>query len=372
MKIVILSRWIYPSNMPRATRANELAIELARQGHDVILYGELGEYDYSSFEQKHHVKLKHIKNLIFSTFGFDGIPIFSMSAGILRKLFGRIIEFPDIQLMFKIPKIIELEKGVDILISIAMPYPIHWGCALAKSINKKGFPKIWVADCGDPYMGNKCATKMPPFYFKYIEKWFCREADYLSVPLTGAIEGYYAEFRDKIVVIPQGGRLPVNEFDTFNPINDIPTFAYAGIFYKGSRDPTAFLEYLMAIKLKFKCIFFTGHEKLLIPYLNKLGSKLEIREFIPRERLLKVLAGMDFLINFENSTSVQSPSKLIDYAIVNRPILSIPNHFLPVDTITEFLNGDYRNRYIINNINQYRIENVAKKFLSLYEQKFDN
>jgi len=77
---------------------------------------------------------------------------------------------------------------------------------------------------------------------------------------------------------------------------------------------------------------------LIKPYFTKLGKKIEVRDFVPRDQLLIALRKMDFLINFENGTSVQSPSKLIDYAIVKKPILSISPKKLPIDHIQEFLN----------------------------------
>ena len=365
MKILIISRSIYPSSFPRAIRATELAKEFARQGHDVTLYGELGQFNYTCYENKNCLKIKNIGKLLFSTCTSDGISNTNIISKVLTKLFKRIIEFPDIELMFKMPKIIKLEKNVDLLISIALPYPIHWGCALAKSLNRNTFPKLWVADCGDPYMGNMVKTKPPFFYFKYIEKWFCRQTDYIAVPVVEALNAYYSEFRKKIVVIPQGVVFPdIKENHNTSP-NVIPTFAYAGSFYKGFRDPSSFLEYLVTIRINFKCILYTDANDILTPFKDKLGQKLEIRKPVPREELLKLLCRMDFLLNFENGTSIQSPSKLIDYLVVNKPILSIPNRELPIQIINEFINHDYRNRLVINNPEQYRVETVVRSFLNL-------
>jgi len=55
--------------------------------------------------------------------------------------------------MFKVRKILKYEKDYDLMISFAVPYPIHWG--VAWSITKKHkISEVWVADCGDPYMGD--------------------------------------------------------------------------------------------------------------------------------------------------------------------------------------------------------------------------
>ena len=74
---------------------------------------------------------------------------------------------------------------------------------------------------------------------------------------------------------------------------------------------------------------------------------------------------MDFLVNFENRNNVQSPSKLIDYALTNRPILSVNPSFLDKRVVDEFLNNDYTNQLKIKNIERYDIKNVTKQFLEL-------
>ena len=82
------------------------------------------------------------------------------------------------------------ETGYDLLISVAVPYPIHWGIARIRTKgNKMG--KIWVADCGDPYYGCKTDSFKKMFYFKYIEKWFCRKTDYISVPKSNGYQSLH-------------------------------------------------------------------------------------------------------------------------------------------------------------------------------------
>jgi len=54
----------------------------------------------------------------------------------------------------------------DLLISIAVPYPIHWGVAAVWAKDKsKNLAPNWIADCGDPYCFQENDTFKPPFYF---------------------------------------------------------------------------------------------------------------------------------------------------------------------------------------------------------------
>lgn len=365
LNILIISHVLFPAKYPRAYRTTELAIELARQGHDVTVYAVLGNYDYTNFELEHHLKIRNIGKMLFVRLNSDGTIRNKIIIKILNKLLHKLFEFPDIEFMFRIPRIINLVKNVDLLISIGIPFPIHWGCALTKYINKRSFPKIWVADCGDPYMGSQ--FNKPLFYFKYIEKWFCNKTDYLAVPSENIINAYYPEFRNKIKVIPQGFNFEEVEYSNESVDNPIPTFAYAGIFYKKKRDPSLFLDYLCSLKTNFKFVIYTASDELIRPYYEILNNKIEVRPYIERKRLLIELSRMDFLLNIENlHDNYGSPSKLIDYAIVRRPILSIQADKFPVNTIHEFLEGNYQNQFIVQNVEQYNISNVAKQFITLY------
>ena len=86
---------------------------------------------------------------------------------------------------------------------------------------------------------------------------------------------------------------------------------------------------------------------------------------VPRKDLLKELSTMDFMVNFENAGSRQTPSKLIDYLILEKPILSIRTGSLNEDHVLEFLSGNYAHQLVISDPEQYRIENVGKKFIQL-------
>jgi hypothetical protein len=364
-KILIVSQTIFPAQFPRSYRATELAKEFAKQGHEVILYATLGNYDYSNFEKENSLKVKNIGKMWFAKLNSVGAGKKMFFDKALGRIFNRLIEFPDIELMFRMPGILKIERKIDLLISVAMPHPIHWGCAMARSLNPNEFPQKWVADCGDPYMGNIFQKTKHLFYFKYLEKWFCKKANYITIPVKGAREGYYPEFHHKIKIVPQGFHFNSVDINNDRPKNSIPTFAYSGSFYKGFRDPSKFLEYLTTIQAPFKFIIYTRDQPLIEPYLSRLAAKIEVRPCVPRNELLKTLSTMDFLINIENGTSVQSPSKLIDYALTKRPILSFTSDAIPEANFLEFLQGDYTNQFIVQNIEQYRIENVAKSFLKL-------
>jgi hypothetical protein len=364
-KIIIIARSIYPSDFPRSYRATELAIELARKGNNVTLYAVLGNYDYSNFEKEYGLKVKNIGHMLFSTLDSDGKIRNNIFDKILWKLFNRILEFPDIELMFHMPKLLKREKNTDVLITIAMPHPIHWGCAFTRKLFKKKFPTIWISDCGDPYIGNKSIKNKPFFYFKILENFFLNQSDFITIPVKEAISCYNKKFHHKFRIIPQGFRIE-NHDNNLVILNNIPTFAYAGSFYKGIRDPIFFINYLLSLDCDFKFIIYTNDVSLIDPLIFKIKHKIEIRKQIPRNELLQILSQMDFLVNFENNSQTQSPSKLIDYTITGRPILSISERNFNINIFLEFLNRNYTNQLPKIKIDEYDIKNVVLKFETLF------
>lgn len=358
----------YPDISPRSFRTTELTAELARQGHSVTVYAPIHDKESSAFAQQHGFVLKNLGRQRLAPIPVSGNRFFSVLLRALRRLLLMLFVYPDIELVFTVPAALKDERGYDLLISVAAPHTIHWGARLAIR-NNEGLCKKWVADCGDPFMGRKTDTFAWPFYFKYIEKWCFRRADYITVPNEEAVSSYYTELKDKIEIIPQGfdfNKVPVPAYQAGNAI---PTFAYAGYFIKGKRDPSTFLEYLCSTDKKFKFIVYTMDDSLLAPYKKKMGGRLEVRGYIAREKLLPILAGMDFLVNFGNSVPGQRPSKLIDYALTGRPILHLECRDLDTGLIDEFLGGDYSHKFVVEDLENYNIVNVARKFIALCSKK---
>lgn len=364
-KIVVVSYTTYPDNTPRSFRTNELTRELARQGHEVTLYVLTGGYNYTTYQKETNINVRPLGRTFFFDFSHaNGISeIFIMK--VFRRLVGKFLEFPSIELALNTYQVLKREENIDLLITIAVPYPLHWGAALFRSKNKDRLANTtWVADCGDPYMGNTFHKR--PFYFSYIEKWFCNKVDFISIPLEEARRAYYSEFSDKIKIIPQGFNFDEVEVNKEPLKNTIPVFIYAGIFYKNLRDPRPVLDYLVKLNINFKFIIYTKTPELLKDYISILGDKLQIFGFIPRKELIFKMSSADFLLNLENPSKEQSPSKLIDYALSGSPILSInPNVESDLSKLDEFLSGNYEKRFQLLNIEQYNIKNVASEFLRL-------
>lgn len=368
IKILIVSRSFFPENSPRAFRTTELVMEFARQGHEVTLMTNEREYDYSFFLKSYPIDI--------ITFGPLGFKKFNASKnkllGDLPRKFERLLfilfNYPDIELVWRVKNALRKQNGYDLMISVAAPFPVHWGTAWARKKNHR-IAATWVADCGDPYFLNTLESFKRPFYFALIEKWFSRKADFITIPFESLKSGFFEEFQSKIRVIPQGFNFETIKISKSEPRNIQPTFAYAGgVAKSGVRSPLNFIRILLRLKEDFIFHIYatTGYE-LILPFERESNGKIVLHRKIPREELLPQLSGMDFLVNLliEGTESKQVPSKLIDYGLTGRPILNVDPQNPDEASVRKFLNRDYSSAFFINNMEQYNIKNVSARFLEL-------
>lgn len=360
-KILLVTNGFYPEISPRSYRATELALEFSRVGHEVVVITKHRDYNYQEFLNNTHLTLKLWPKSKFPRVPDSKYSLLKFLSKTMSRLLLTFFEYPGIEDMFKVRKILGNENGYNLLISFAVPYPVHWGVAWSRTKNHP-ISDVWIADCGDPYMGDVLDSFRKPFYFGFVEKWFCRKTDFISIPIESAKYGYYKEFHEKIRIIPQGFNFEVVKEKPF--VNNVPSFAYAGSFIEGTRDPRQLIQYLLSLDISFSFFVFTNQSEILNEFKEKLNEKLIVTDYIPREELMKVLSTMNFLVNFDNNTALNSPSKLIDYAIIGRPVLNIEKTFNK-QHVQEFLNGNYRNKMELPDPYVFHIKNISTRFLSL-------
>lgn len=377
MKNVLLVTYhFYPEQTPRSFRIIELMKELSKFYNVTVLVPDR-KIDYKSIFQIDNLSIIILKS------GY----IFNKNIGIkmqntidtqkfyiqkLYSLYNYLFNNRQIEYSLSIYKYLKKNQNeYDLVISNALPFCTHLGSYLGIKNNQK--IKL-ILEYGDPFYFNKSHNLA--FYFKHIEQKVLKRANYITVPIEEAKKSFkYYKIENKIKVIPQGfnfSEIKINHYEK----NKIPTFMYAGIFYDEIRNPLSLFKELSKIDKEFKFIIYTNKNNYFrLKNINdlekerkKLGNKLEIRDLISREKCIFKMSQMDFLINLENINIEQSPSKLIDYALSKRPILSFNQNNFNVDIFKEFLNGNYEKQKIIN-IEEYDIRNVTKKFMELIENE---
>lgn len=365
MKILLITAAFYPGNSPRSFRATELARELAKQGHYVVV--ATPDQGYLQREKSKEWKLVIEDKAPEISADFRSRYFTNpMIARVGNRLVEWMFEYPDIQYYGWAKKIASLYTGFDLLITIAAPHAIHWGVASVIHETRHKPASTWIADCGDPFMGSKMNTlpKMP--WFAFFEHRFCRIADFITVPVQESVPAYYPVYRHKIKIIPQGFNFEESVgFRNTYIKNQIPTFGFAGSLSPGKRDPRKMLEYLIKTRRPFLFVLYTNAANLVNSLADKSDGRIVVKPYIPREELIGVLSTMDFLVNFENEVSEQVPSKLIDYYLTGRPVVSIHANTDFDEVLRPFLDGDYSKSMKYKDPDIYNIKNVANNFLAL-------
>lgn len=368
IKILIITHWFYPKQIPRAFRAYELYKKLSNYCHVDVVIGDWKEIlksgeDYKKKLEKYSKNINKNKNSFYSNLKFIQI-----IKAIIEFFVGERYIFNSGSFLNKNVSL----KEYDVVISIGLPFYIHWITSLKLRKYKKNNGKIIsISDWGDPFVG--VTDKKIAFYFRYIQKNICNIFDYIVIPTEQAIK-YYQKYtnKNKIIVIPQGVDFEKIQLEEYVK-NDIPNFIYTGIFYEKIRNPEEFFKFLCGIKTDFIFTIYTikhgtVYTNIIKKYEKILGKKLKIYDLIPRLECIKQLSKNDFLINIENETSTQIPSKLIDYALSKRPILSFKQNEIPEEKFKQFLKGNYKGAKKIN-IEEFDINKVAEKFIKIIEDK---
>lgn len=366
--ILIVCRAFYPGNWPRAFRPTELAKEFARQGHTVTVITPKVDV-HSEFEVKYGITIKDLGKTNWKSFELKGNKLVVFIKKVINRLLSWLLEYPNIELVKLVSKALKEEKDYDLLISIAKPYTIHWGVARAISKNKQ-LAKVWAADCGDPYLRSADNDSIPPFYFRWLDSWFLRKVNYVTIPIKEAISAYNQNYIDKFRIIPQGFKFEDIKLYEGPMDSQKIVFGYAGMFIPGKRDPSEFLEFLNSLddRYKFEFNIYTHSPWLIEPFAKKSNGRIKLHPVISREEVLFELSKMHFVVNFENSGTTQSPSKLIDYAILKKPVLSVKFKELDKAKVLRFLEKDFSGQMILGDIEKYRIENVCAAFLDLLNE----
>ena len=374
MKIAILTAVFHPELHPRAFRAYELAKEYAIQGHDVevFLLTRIKGFDYEQLSQELHIKIT-ILPLYTRELGAENI--FQQTNPLLRWIhwgYRWLLEYLLAGNLFaystRIAECLKHEmQQKDMVIALSTPFMNLLGLAKYVHAHKAQSKTIYIADSGDPFYYSQQTKRA--LYFKWVEKWVYRHFDYLSIPTSDAIPAYAPLIpKEKIQIIPQAFNMRDVHLSPA-PTSDIPTFAYAGVFYQDIRNPEFLFKHLCTLTEDFRFHVYLRHRdphitSVLDKYQKQLGEKLIIHYSVKRTDLLYRLSECHFLINISNPTSTQLPSKLIDYGITKRPVYSFDKQSFNPQVFTAFMHGDYTHAMPID-IRPYDIEVVTKQFLEL-------
>lgn len=372
MNIVILSGSFYPSIHPRAFRATELAKEFVRNGHHVteISCKTIKEFDYEEYSRNTGIEIIKLdvfrRNRVAEVASHKQTVLYSIKRFLIEYLLcGNLYKYSK-EISTKLSKL-DCWDNADLVIVLSTPFPCHYG--FYKFVKKREHFFVTIFDSGDPFYYSKQTNRA--IWFKYIEKNVYKYCDFLTIPTANAIHLYSPLIpEDKIKIIPQGFNM--RDLNLYKGEFGIPVkMAYAGVFYWDIRNPEFLFEALENSPVDYEFYLFMRYkdgklEEVLEKY-PRLKSQMHIHLCVPHDDLISELSKMHFLINIENLSNTQMPSKLIDYGMTGRPVLSCNEKNFELAKLERFLHGDYTGQYEVN-IDEYNIELIAKKFINLYKK----
>lgn len=376
-KILIVSDACYPELSPRAFRTTELVRELAREGHRVTLLIPNRKIFHDDPLQADGVRVIFADGPVE---GQEGSAVTRRNKSIRRfipKFVQRwILYFYCHEFFAKynpgiFRRLVALDEPFDAVLSVSYPAAIHRAVSRAMRRNANLSRAVTIAEFSDPPFRGDVAPNVFPAYYLWLKRWGKR-FDYFTIPVEKALDCYTPyKSRERIKIIPQGFDLTAVKRRPYEP-NPRPTFAYAGRFYERIRDPEFFFDFLKTLDADFRFDLYINH---LDPYFAEMIRQAQqvvhggivLHDPLPRERLIEQLGTADFLINFDNTTSNATPSKLIDYAMTGRPILSFNDRTFDPEGFRAALGGDYRAQVQGIDLSRYDIRNVAAQFIDLID-----
>lgn len=379
-KLLIATVQFYPDPTPRGNRVFELARGFAQRGWkvEVLLFWDARdrashqklteEYgiavDYLCKDSSNQ-DLQHFPAW-FSMPKKSRVPAGKSEGGLFLNFseeFRRVYWFA--RAVFTL--LLKFAKGPAVFISISNPRYVHLFSSLALRIFP-GRKFTAIAEYGD------AASPAAAGENRFVARAFDR-----IVVMNEKMKDWYGSFKERkdIVVIPHGFNLQETKKAVYEK-NDVPSFAYAGRFWKEIRDPTFFFEFLRTCKYDFRFYVYWNDagkgawpatawvHQMLTTYKALLGEKLIVKDPLPRLDLIYELSKQDFLVDFSNRTGIQEPSKLIDYTLMERPVLSFNQSNFRPEMFEAFLRGQYEQSPKVD-LSKHDIDRVMDLYLDVAE-----
>jgi hypothetical protein len=375
MNFLVISSWVFNVYSPRAIRTYELVREFLEKGHHVTLVCHKINVPEDILSRQ-NLTIINIRVPRYQSIKLGKHILLRIIERFCNRLLYWFFEYPMIQYYFIVRSALKRLHvySYDALISIAQPYPLHWG--IASFLRKNSIAKLWIADCGDPYALVQNDTVRKMFYFKWMEKWFMRKCDYITIPILEGIDFYYPEFHHKIVIIPQGLSFPEAKPKGSQNNSPISTsknkvqIGYAGNITAYQKRAKHLFKALTGLTQDFHFTAFADNPKFYQENMSiEVFSKCSIYNRVDRMQMLTYLEDMDFLIYIPYEKPGQRPFKLIDYTFLDKPILEYKADEWSVKILHQFMQGDFTYRYSGVKLEEHRIEVVAQSFIDLINKK---
>ncbi|HDR7446975.1 MULTISPECIES: transporter [Bacillus] len=339
-RVMVISYWYYPENVARAFHVKGIVSSLVQEGYNVDLiiprnsmYQEIDarESDNITIHQVKPGSILHkeknrwdvnrnILNNSRSNFFIKG----------LKSLYDVLI-WPDRTVewainAYRYVKKHKLHSNSEAMVTVGLPVSTHITGHLLK---KDASHLKWIADYGDPFSYNP--DREIRKYDKFLESKILNNVNSIVIPTENAVDCYtnLGVNRSKIHVIPQLFEEQQGE-SSYSIDKEKFNIMYAGSFYRGIRSPVEFIHGLVLASEKNPNLHFHyfGNVNALEEFLEMEGLDIKtipitVNTFKDRSEIISIMKNMDLLINLNNKSTSQIPSKIIDYLYADTRILNV-------------------------------------------------
>ncbi len=337
---MVISYWYYPENVARAFHVKGIVSSLIHEGYHVELiiprnnmYQEIDARESDNITV-HQVKPgillhkeknrwdvnKNILNNSQSNFLIKG----------LKKLYD-VLVWPDRTVewainAYRYVKKNKLHINSEAMVTVGLPVSTHITGHLLK---KDASHLKWIADYGDPFSYNP--DREIRKYDKFLESKILKNVDSIVIPTENAVDCYtnLGVNRSEIHVIPQLFEEQQGE-SSYKIDKEKFNIMYAGSFYRGIRSPVEFIHGLVLASKKNPKLHFHyfGNVNALEEFLEMEGLDIKtipitVNTFKDRSEIISIMKNMDLLVNLNNKSTSQIPSKIIDYLYADTRILNV-------------------------------------------------
>nr|WP_254905710.1 transporter [Bacillus thuringiensis] len=259
----------------------------------------------------------------------------------------------------------KLHINSEAMVTVGLPVSTHITGHLLK---KDASHLKWIADYGDPFSYNP--DREIRKYDKFLESKILKNVDSIVIPTENAVDCYtnLGVNRSEIHVIPQLFEEQQGE-SSYKIDKEKFNIMYAGSFYRGIRSPVEFIHGLVLASKKNPKLHFHyfGNVNALEEFLEMEGLDIKtipitVNTFKDRSEIISIMKNMDLLINLNNKSTSQIPSKIIDYLYADTRILNVGSNLTK-----SFDNVNNEKEQIADKLLEISLEDIGFNYTDLKE-----
>lgn len=212
-------------------------------------------------------------------------------------------------------KIIQ-DYDISSIFTVCFPFYAHRiGLKLRKKIGVKWL-QFWV----DPYSTRKIGGLLWWIAARHAERDLLKEASYIyALPEVFNGDKLIEPFINKLILFE------IPYLDKKDITTSTKNVVFAGTFIKNVRDPLPVFKLLMSIldSINEDIIFhfYIKDKKKYLQFTKESNGRICFHDFVSHDELYQILGDSYMLLNIGNASSVQMPSKTVEYVSFRKPLL---------------------------------------------------